>query len=61
MSWVFPGASSQLDMPGRPPLGGDQGASLLGARTTSTDSFQCGGAAALLRVRPGCPCFSPCP
>ncbi|KAF7643036.1 hypothetical protein LDENG_00245990, partial [Lucifuga dentata] len=61
LSWVFPGASSQLDVPGRPPEGDDQEASLLGAKTTPTDSFLCGGAAALLRVPPGCPSFSPCP
>ncbi|KAF7650411.1 hypothetical protein LDENG_00126410 [Lucifuga dentata] len=50
VSWVFPGDSSQLDVPGRPPLGDDQEASLLDAQTTSTDSFLCRGAVALLRA-----------
>ncbi|KAF7654339.1 hypothetical protein LDENG_00070970 [Lucifuga dentata] len=31
VSWVLPRASSPLDVPGRPPQGDDQGASLLGA------------------------------
>ncbi|KAF7644062.1 hypothetical protein LDENG_00228740 [Lucifuga dentata] len=61
MSWVFPGTSSQLDVPGRPLQGDNQEASLLGARITSSGSFRCGGAAALIRVPPGCPSFSPCP
>ncbi|KAF7644307.1 hypothetical protein LDENG_00224340, partial [Lucifuga dentata] len=46
---------------GRPPYGDDQRASLLGARTTSTDSFRCTGAAALLRVPPRCLSFSTVP
>ncbi|KAF7647675.1 hypothetical protein LDENG_00168430, partial [Lucifuga dentata] len=43
VSWVFPRASSQLDMPGRPLKGDNQGTYLLGAQTTSTDSFRCRG------------------
>ena len=60
-SSVYPVASSQLDVPGTPPEGCDQVASLPDARTTSTGSFLRKGAAALLRVPLGWPSFSPYP
>ncbi len=43
--WVGPGASSQQEVPGTPPQGGDQEASSPDAQTTSTGSFQRKGAA----------------
>ena len=60
-SSVYPVASSQLDVPGTPPEGGEQVASLPDAQTTSTGSSLHKGAAALLRVPPGWPSFSPYP
>ncbi|KAL3986904.1 zygote arrest protein 1 [Sarotherodon galilaeus] len=48
MSWVCPGASFWWDMPGTTSPGGTQEASLSDAQTTSTGSFRCEVAAALL-------------
>lgn len=44
MSGIWPGASSQWDMPETPQLGGAYEASLWDAWTTSIGSFWCGGA-----------------
>ena len=46
-----PDTSSQLDVPGTPPKGGAQGASLPGSQTNSTGFFRRKGSAALLRDR----------
>ncbi|KAK3574964.1 hypothetical protein QTP86_019707, partial [Hemibagrus guttatus] len=55
VSWVFPGASSRWGMPGTPLQGDVPEASETDARATSTASFRCGGAAALLRAPPRTP------
>lgn len=58
--WVCSKISSQLAMPWRRPKAGTQETALSDAHTTSTGSFWCEGAAALLWPPSKCPNTSPC-
>jgi len=59
VSCVFPGVSSQLDVPGKPLKGGVQEASESDARTTSADSFRREGVAARFQAPSWCPSSVP--
>ena len=58
-SWVCTGASSQKDVPEKPPKVSDQEAFWPDTRNTSADSFQFEGAGTLLRTPSGWPSCSP--
>ena len=58
-SWIYPWVSSQLGMPGKPPMEGPQEVSWPDVRTYSTGIFQLQGAVALRRAPCGCRNSSP--